>query len=993
MKKKLIEVALPLEAINAEAAREKSIRHGHPSTLHLWWARRPLAACRAVLFASMVDDPSSHPDKFPSTEAQEKERQRLFNIIERLVKWENIKKEDLYKEAYEEILKSAGGKPPPILDPFAGGGSIPLEAQRLGLEAHASDLNPVAVLINKALIEIPPKFANRPPVNPEAQKKIGANTEWKGTAGLAEDVRYYGEWMRQKAFEKIGHLYPKVQVPATATEKSYEATVIAWLWARTVECPNPACGAQMPLVRSFELSKKKGKEVFVSVGNREQGTGNREQGTGVVVREQNVLMSSSDNEQEFPRSPIPDPRSPIKFEVQHGTGKVPEGTVNRNGARCICCGVTVPLQYVRVKGKQGRLGAQLMAIVAEGQNGRVYLSPNEEHEKIADVHKPHDYPDGALHGKAAVNVPLYGLSNIADLFTPRQLTALVTFSDLVSEAIKQVEKDAGVGNREEYKPQRTRSYTEEREDVNIELRESPWLENEKSLDEGGTGAKAYAEAVGVYLALAINKLLDRNCAFSSWQNIGDKIRGVFARQAIPMVWDYAECNLFSDSSGSFDNYFDLMIKCINNFPALTATIVTQKDATQISFNDPIVISTDPPYYDNIGYADLSDFFYIWLRRSLKNVYPQLFSTMLVPKSEELVATPYRFDGSKDKAKIFFEEGMVQVFRRMRKTVSQDYPLIIYYAYKQTDSDEDDDTGNADTASSGWETMLKAIIKAGFSITGTWPLRTERPGRTVSLDSNALASSIAIVCRPRLDNAAEIFRKEFQSELREALKTGLRDLQSGNIAPVDLPQASIGPGISVYSKYKQVLDASGKPLSVRQALEMINQERYAFLTEQSGTLDGESQFCATWFEQYGFKDGPYGDANTIMRPLMASEQKLKDSRLLESKGGKVRLKRRDELSFDWFLKSADIVWAIVQHLCHALDEAGGKDKCAALMASLSADTIEKVKTLSYRIYQICERKGWADEALVYNNLVADYAKLEGAAKAAQEPKPVPRDLEF
>ncbi|MCL1994395.1 MAG: DUF1156 domain-containing protein [Spirochaetes bacterium] len=936
MKKKLIEVALPLEAINAEAAREKSIRHGHPSTLHLWWARRPLAACRAVLFASLVDDPSSDKDKFPTAEAQEKERERLFNIIERLVKWENIKDEKLYNEAWEEIKNSAGGKPPPILDPFAGGGSIPLEAQRLGLEAHASDLNPVAVLINKALIEIPPKFANRPPVNPESQRKIGGASEWKSAAGLAEDVRYYGEWMRQKAYDKIGHLYPKVQVPATATEKSHEATVIAWLWARTVECPNPACGAQMPLVSSYWLSKKKGKEAWVE--------------------------------------PIVDKNSKmVSFQVKTGKGKVPDSPKVGRGAQ-FCCEVCKQIageKYIKNESMSGRMTAKLIAIVAEGTKNRVYLSPLDEHEKIVKTAIPKWKPEQEMSRDTTdlVSGRGYGFFTWADLFTPRQLTALVTFSDLISEAIAQIEKDAKQSSG--YKNNTDTS----------------------SLDENGAGVKAYAEAVGVYLACAVNKLLDRNCSFASWQNIGDKIRGVFARQAIPMVWDYAECNLFSDSSGSFDNYFVLMIKCISNLPALKTASVTQKDATQLTFKSPIVISTDPPYYDNIGYADLSDFFYIWLRRSLKNVYPQLFSTMLVPKAEELVATPHRFDGKKDKAKAFFEEGMLQAFRQMRKTVSQNYPLIIYYAYKQTDIDDDID--NTDTTSSGWETMLQAIIKAGFSITGTWPLRTERPGRTISLDSNALASSIAIVCRPRPDNAAEIFRKEFQGELREALKIGLRDLQSGNIAPVDLPQASIGPGISVYSKYKQVLDASGEPLSVRQALEMINHERYAFLNEQSGALDGESQFCAAWFEQYGFKDGPYGDANTVMRPLMASEQKLKDAGILEAKSGKVRLKRRGELSFDWFIKSIDIVWAIVQHLCHALDEAGGNDKCAALMAKLPADTIEKVKTLSYRIYQICERKGLTDEALAYNNLVASWSALEGAAKAVakKELNPVQGDLGF
>jgi putative DNA methylase len=448
MTKKLIEVALPLEAINTACSHEKMPGIGpHPRGIHLWWARRPLAVCRAVLFASLVDDPSSHPEQFPTPEAQTVERKRLFDLIEKLVDWNNIGKKEIYDEAHQEIVKSTNGNPPPILDPFAGGGSIPLEAQRLGLEAHASDLNPVAVLINKALIEIPPKFANKPPVNPETRGIIGGANEWKGAAGLAEDVKYYGERMRQKAFEKIGHLYPKVKVPATDTEKEYEAAVIAWLWARTVTCPNPACKAEMPLVRSFELSKKKGKEAWVN-----------------------------------PR--IDKENKTIHFEVKQGKGKAPDGTVNRNGAKCLCCSAPVPLQYVRDEGKAGRMGARLMAIVADGHSGRVYLPPDETHIKAADVVKPENYPDGDLPEKAlSFRVQLYGMSKYVDLFTSRQLAALVTFSDLVGEAITQVEKDSK------------------------ECGESG-ITNEKGLDDGGTGARAYAEAVGVYLAMLIDKLAD-----------------------------------------------------------------------------------------------------------------------------------------------------------------------------------------------------------------------------------------------------------------------------------------------------------------------------------------------------------------------------------------------------------------------------------------------------------------------------------------------------
>ncbi|MDR2808453.1 MAG: DUF1156 domain-containing protein [Spirochaetaceae bacterium] len=924
MKRKLIEVALPLEAINAEAAREKSIRHGHPSTLHLWWSRKPLAACRAVLFASLVDDPSSCPDLFPTEEAQDKERQRLFVLIERLVKWENIRDERLYREAWEEILKSTDGSFPLVLDPFAGGGSIPLEAQRLGLEAHASDLNPVAVLINKALIEIPPKFAGRPPVNPKMRAKMGAkNSDWKGAQGLAEDLLYYGEWMRKKAVEKIGYFYPTITIPA---DKAYEAAVIAWLWARTVSCPNPACGAQMPLVNNYWLSKKKGKEAWV-----------------------NPKLSAD--------------KKSVQFEVYYGKEEAPAGTVNRNGARCACCGAPVSLRYIRNEGKAGRMGAQLMAIVAEGAEGRAYFPPNDAHIKAADVPKPKDFPAGNIPDKAlGFSVQLYGMTKYASLFTSRQLTALTTLSDLVGEAIAEIEKDARLA--------------------------AEGSVDERRLDEGGSGAKAYSEAVGVYLACAVSKAADMNSSFATWVSSSGFVSHVFTRQALSMVWGFAEANPFSDSSGSWNNCLDWVYKCIKYSVAHTKGFAYQQDAAKISHNS-IVISTDPPYYDNIGYADLSDFFYIWLRRSLHKVYPKLFSTMLVPKTEELIAASYRFNGDKEKAKAFFESGMLQTFKRMREAVSQDYPLTVYYAYKQTEN-------KTEIPSSGWETMLQALIKAGFSITGTWPLRTERPGRTQDIASNALASSIAIVCRPRADDAAASSRRAFLAELRETLKTGLHDLQSGNIAPVDLAQASIGPGIAAFSKYKEVLEADGSPLTVRQALILINKELDVLLGEQTGSLDGESQFCVSWFEQYGFQEGPYGDANTLMRARMADEQKLKGAAVLQAGRGKVRLMRHGGLDFGVFLKAENngsMAWAVVVHLCRALADAGGLERCAALMAKLPSETAERVKVLAYRIYQICNRKGWAEDALAYNNLVAVWGILENKTREAQTAKHIENKLSF
>lgn len=587
--KKLIEVALPLEAINEASAREKSIRHGHPSTLHLWWARRPLAAARAVIWSSLVDDPSSHPEEFPTEEAQNAERERLFGILEKLVVWENSNNTEVLEAAKAEIMRSTNGQPPSLLDPFAGGGAIPLEAQRLGLEAHAHDLNPVAVMINKAMIEIPPKFAGMPPVNPDARKRSVLET-WQGAQGLAEDVRYYGEWMKEEAFKRIGHLYPKVKVPAE--QGGGEATVIAWIWARTVKCPNPACGCEMPLARSFVLSKKKGNEAYIEPAFYEGKS---------------------------------------KYTVMKGT-KSKDGTVNRSGAHCIYCKTPVDFSYIRTEANNGRLGAQLMAIVAEGEHGRIYISPDDEQRTIADCDPPAEVPDTDLPLKAlSFRVQAYGMTKHKDLFTNRQLTALTTFSDLVAEAQAKAETDAvAAGLPDDHIP----------------------------LSEGGTGAKAYGEAVGVYLALAVDKMADLSNALNRWEPNAQCPRQLFARQAIPMVWDYAESNLFSVSSGSWEVHVNNLYRCLQaeSFDFQRDKIGTAKqfDAQSDCGLRDIMISTDPPYYDNIGYADLSDFFYVWLRRSLRSIYPKLFRTMLVPKVEELVATPYRFDGSKEKAKEFLK---------------------------------------------------------------------------------------------------------------------------------------------------------------------------------------------------------------------------------------------------------------------------------------------------------------------------------------------------
>lgn len=898
MAKKLIEVALPLEKINAESAREKSIRHGHPSTLHLWWARRPLAAARAVIWSSLVDDPSAHPEEFPTEEEQEKERKRLFDILEQLVVWENSNNPDVLDAAKREIMKSTGGNPPELLDPFAGGGAIPLEAQRLGLVAHAHDLNPVAVMINKAMIEIPPRFAGRPPVNPDAKEHF-ASTGYVGAAGLAEDVRWYGEWMKQQAFQRIGHLYPQVDVPAELG--GGKATVIAWIWARTVKCPNPACGCEMPLVRSFELSKKKGNTAFAE-----------------PVYTDGLLT----------------------FLVRYQGKPRIEGTVDRKGGKCCLCGTPVDFPYIRSEGKAHRMGSVLMAIVAEGKSGRLYIQGNELHGKNANVDKPDDYPTADLpHNPRDFKTPNYGLTTFADLFTNRQLTALTTFSALVAEAQQKAEQDALLAG--------------------LPADETP-------LRDGGTGAKAYGEAVGVYLAFVIDKMTDYHSSICSWHSSKELIRNTFGRQAIPMVWDYAETNPFSGSAGCFDSMNEWVNKALKLLPALSQANTMQFDAQSDCGLRNIMISSDPPYYDNIGYADLSDYFYIWLRQSLKGAFPKLFRTMLVPKAEELIATPYRHDGSAEKAKEFFEDGMLNTCKQIYEYAREDVPVTIYYAYKQSDTENDQ------TASTGWETMLSSIIKAGFAITGTWPMRTELANRTVASGTNALASSIVLVCRKRPKDAPGCTRRNFLAELRRELRPALQKLQSSNIAPVDLAQSAIGPGMAVFSKYSAVLEADGTPMSVREALQIINQELDVFFNEQDGALDKESRFCLDLYTQFGFNDMKFGDADTLARAKNTSVDALKNAGVLSAEKGIVHLIPREDLP-ETVSQSERIIWKLTQQLTQAF-EVGGFSKCANILAGMHGSNVEDAKALAYRLYTLAERKGWTNEAYAYNNLIVAWTDI-------------------
>ncbi|MCP5175209.1 MAG: DUF1156 domain-containing protein [Moraxellaceae bacterium] len=938
--KKLIEVALPLDDINEAAAREKSIRHGHPSTLHLWWARRPLAAARAVIFAQMVNDPGYQQDggfKYGVNKKEaELKREKLFQIIRDLVKWENTNNEEVLNRAREAIKQSwretchlnrnhpqaaelfNPDKPPAFHDPFAGGGAIPLEAQRLGLESYASDLNPVAVMINKAMIEIPPKFAGQPPVGPlpDGEKQQNMMEDWTGAKGLAEDVRRYGHWMREEAFKRIGHLYPTVTVtkemiaerPDLKAYAGEELTVIAWLWARTVKSPNPAFShVDVPLASSFVLSSKAGKEAYVQ--------------------------------------PVVD-GDKYRFEVKIGkpSNESEAGTTagKRKGFVCLISGTAIDYKYIRDEGAQGRMGQKLMAVVAEGKNGRVYLSPTNEISHSAEQANPSWKPETPMHGKCRVNVSNYGLDVYGDLFTPRQLVALTTFSDLVQEARNKAINDAKAAG------------------IN---------DDGLGIDAGGQGATAYGDAVTVYLSAALGKASDYNSSICSWISGGQTMRNTFGRQAIPMVWDFAEANIIADATGCFLSGVDQVCRVLNKFtPATHGTVLQQDAATQgISINK--VISTDPPYYDNIGYADLSDFFYVWMRRSLKAIYPTLFATLAVPKAEELVATPYRH-GSKEKAEAFFLNGMTQAIHNMAEKGHPAFPVSIYYAFKQAETKE------GSTSSTGWETFLEAVILAGFSIDGTWPMRTEMANRMIGSGTNALASSVVLVCKKRQIEAESISRREFQRELREQMPDALEAMIGGEtgttpIAPVDLAQAAIGPGIAIYSKYAAVLNQDGSKMSVHDALILINRAITEYLNPDSGNFDADTLFCDDWFSQYGWAAGAFGEADTLARAKGTSVDGVRDAGVIEAGGGKVRLLKWSEYPQNWDPK-ADTrtpIWEACHQMIRVLNQQG-ESEAGKLLAKMP-ERGEPIRQLAYHLYTLCERKKWAEEARAYNELIGSW----------------------
>ena len=698
--------------------------------------------------------------------------------------------------------------------------------------------------------------------------------------------------------------------------KGRKLTVIAWLWARTVKSPNPAfADVEVPLASTFMLSMKKGKEAYVEPVI--QGRGYRFM----------VKVGS------------PPDAAPAKA-----------GTKLSRGAnfRCLMSGAVVNDPYIKSESMAGRMGTQLMAIVAEGHRGRVYLAPTPEHEAVARKANPEWTPDQQMNRDTSnlVSGRGYGFFTWADLFTPRQLVALTTFSDLVAEARACVRHDAIAASIPD---------------------------DDRPLCDDGTGATAYAEAVGVYLAFAVDRCSDFNNVCTRWVPGNQKVMNLFGKQAIAMTWDFPEASILHETVGGFVPASRFMADCILKLPQQWIGDATQQDAMTSGQSNGKVVSTDPPYYDNIGYADLSDFFYVWLRRSLRPVFPDLFATLAVPKAEELVATPYRH-GNKEKAETFFLNGMGQAMQRLSEQTHPGFPVTIYYAFKQSEK-----KGDEGTSSTGWETFLDAVIRSGFAISGTWPLRSEQQYRMTGMGTNALSSSIVLVCRPRPADAPVATRREFVAALKSELPVALTHLQRGNIAPVDLAQAAIGPGMAVYTRYAKVLDAEGKALSVREALVLINQTLDEALVQQEGDFDADRRWALAWFEQSGFDEGEYGIAEMLSKAKNNSVAGMVEAGILASKAGKARLLRPEELPPDWDPATDPrlTAWEMVHHLVRAL-EAGGESAAAELAAPLGVKA-EAARELCYRLYTLCERKKRAAEALSYNSLVQSWPEITRLAR--------------
>jgi putative DNA methylase len=860
-----------------------------------------------VIWASLVDDPSSSPKLFPTLESQARERKRLLELLERLSKWEATSDVSILAEAQKEIDKCFPSGAPAVLDPFGGGGAIPLEGARLGLDVITGDLNPVAVCLQRAALQVPQQFYGLSPINPGSR---GGQAWFDGFTGFADDFRHYSSWMIEEAWKSLKNSYSTSSTISPDGKK-----VVAWIWVRTVVSPDPSWAKVVPLVGSWILVKKGGKpKVWV-----------------VPV--------------------VDEVEKKISYKIVT-SGDVPDPTFKGGKGVCVATGATIDSDYIKSEGVKGRLGQSLIAIAIDGPSGRIYHEANEADLAVANPGASPWVPIGkmAVHPQY-MGTPRYGLDEWWKLFTPRQLYSLTTLHDLLPQVKKKILDDY------------------DRPDS-----------DDRGLAIGGNGRQAYAEALVFYLVLALGKFTEMSTSICRWEPIAQCPRTIFARQSISMLMDFAESNPFGGSSGSLKVVVDGIHRVLlsGNIPFVEKgkIEINQRDAaTQCENSNNYFVSCDPPYYDNVPYSDLSDFFYVWMKKSLSEIWPDEFSTLLTPKMEELVADYVRF-GSKENAKNHFELGLSKVFAAAAKNATKEVPVTIFYAFRATENNDDGVT------STGWETFLNSVIGAGYSISATWPIRTENASRSRAQGANALATSVVLVCRVRSSDAPLATRGQFLEELRSELPKALTILQSENIAPVDLQQAAIGPGIGVFSRYAKILETDGTPMSVRAALGLINEVLADVLSGEDSEFDADTRFAVTWFEQFGHNPGAFGDADTLAKAKNTTVSGVVDSGVAASKDGKLRLLERKELSDKWDPKNDSrlTVWETTQHLIRALEIS--ESKASELLKQIGGGFGEKARQLAYLLYGICDRKKWASEGSAYNMLVTAWPEIEKLAH--QEP---------
>ncbi len=876
---KLIEVALPVEEISKACRRDKNRKVGTIKNVHKWFAPMPTPAWRALLFAALVDDPG-----------EPRRRAELVNLIKRLVPEDGGPATDSTLAEVRRVLR-ASGELPVVFDPFCGGGSTLVEAQRLGLPAVGSDLNPVAVLITRTLTQLIPRVRGRAPIQPEDRL---AAVSGGSLDGLVTDVRHYARRVREVAWQQVGHLYPAVNGD----------TVIACLWARTVTCANPACGATIPLYTSPWLSKRRSEKRWlkpVAVGKH------------------------------------------AEFEIGEGDGPPPPATkASPRGAtfRCLSCPEPTPEAYVKAEGEAGRLGIQLLAVVVDGATGRRYLPADENQRKTADVTVPDDSPELALPNYTRwFSPPAFGLTTQADLYTPRQLHVLGAFADAVAQVPDWVTADGGDAS--------------------------------------------YATTIATILGLCVGKLAMSNSTQARWyignDNGTPRVIPAFGRHALPMMWDFTELNPFCDRAANWSGILESILAGLRALPpSKESAYVAQCDvrkAGDLVRARTALVATDPPYFGQIGYADLSDYFYVWERRALRNVHPDLFGTIAAPKDAELIATPYRHGGDMSVARRYFVDGFTEAFTALRKAARPDLPMIIIYAHRQEEAEEDGLT------SSAWDAIIEALLTAGLGVAGTWPVHATHSSRQIGLGTNSLASYTAMVCRPRRVDAAMTDRPGFLRVLRAELPPAIRKMQDAAVPALDLTQAALGPGLAVFSRFAQVVEPSGDPMSVRTAIGLINQVRSEALTEQQDEFDTATRWAVQWFDEYGFGEGPYDRAEVLFTGTDTSFDGLKRADIIDSRPSKVRLVRPDELPDNWEPSGRPPVWGVTMHLLQRLDR-GGEDAAARLLSQVGGNR-DGARDLAYRLADICERKRRAREALAFDGLIISWPEISKRATGIQD----------